>query len=386
MEKDNNIDFNEIHNSVSEMTKSQVDFLLNLIKENKPKKIVEIGVAAGATSTIILDFLDNRLDRSDYEMFSIDLSNQYYRDPCKKTGYYIEKYRNNGCVRGFHKLLLGEYAVSRIEEVGDEIDFLILDTVHSMPGEFLDFIAFLPYIKEGGCVVLHDICSNHMGPNPDAIATQLLMDVVSGNKLIDWTVDDGYPNIGAFTIKKETIKNIEDVFRCLMTTWRYVPCLHEYELYRSFYQKHYSEDLVTIYEKAYELNKRTDKMKKDKDVHKALEIFQFTTILNEHSQVYIYGAGDYGNRVYKFMKQCNIEIKGFIVSDDKPIEDAENISAPSIHLHEFEQYNNSNTLIVIGVSRKYHKEILNNLKCHKVDNYISFPEELAESIYVDFKG
>lgn len=42
----------------SEMTRDQRAFLGGLIKEKKPKKIVEVGVAAGATTCIILNCLE----------------------------------------------------------------------------------------------------------------------------------------------------------------------------------------------------------------------------------------------------------------------------------------------------------------------------------------
>ena len=39
----------------SKMTERELAFVCGLIKERRPKKIVEIGVAAGATSSVILN-------------------------------------------------------------------------------------------------------------------------------------------------------------------------------------------------------------------------------------------------------------------------------------------------------------------------------------------
>lgn len=65
-----------------EMSPRQLAFLCGLIKEYKPQKIVEIGVAAGGTSSVILNCIS--LLGLETEMYSIDLSPYYYRDRSKK--------------------------------------------------------------------------------------------------------------------------------------------------------------------------------------------------------------------------------------------------------------------------------------------------------------
>lgn len=115
-----------------------------------------------------------------------------------------------------HEFLLGKYAVEYLEQIGKNIDFLVLDTVHNLPGELLDFIGFLSYLSNGAIVVLHDICLNHVSDNIAGYATQLLLDVVTGEKIFDLSVDDDIPNIGAFVVDSKTRENIEDVFRALL--------------------------------------------------------------------------------------------------------------------------------------------------------------------------
>lgn len=153
-----------LHEGGSEMSRDQRSFLCGLIKEKKPKKIVEVGVAAGATTCVILNCLEMMKDELyDTKMYSIDLSNSYYRDATKKTGYLVE--RIQGILKSYdhHTLLTGKTLAERIDAIAPDrdIDFLILDTVHSLPGELLDFILCFPYLKKGATVVLHDIRLNH---------------------------------------------------------------------------------------------------------------------------------------------------------------------------------------------------------------------------------
>ena len=47
------------YSKFSEMTESEMMFLSGLIKETKSKKIVEIGVASGTSSLLMLDTIKN---------------------------------------------------------------------------------------------------------------------------------------------------------------------------------------------------------------------------------------------------------------------------------------------------------------------------------------
>lgn len=86
----------------SEMTSFQHAFLCGLIKENRPRKIVEIGVSAGGTTGIILCCL-KMLDTK-AEMYSVDLSENWYRCEKHETGFaakQLMKYIGGGLIINF---------------------------------------------------------------------------------------------------------------------------------------------------------------------------------------------------------------------------------------------------------------------------------------------
>lgn len=74
----------------SEMTDFQQAFLCGLLREKRPKKIVELGVAAGGTTAVILNCL-NMIDDS-CEMYSLDISEQWYRSADRRTGFLVNDY------------------------------------------------------------------------------------------------------------------------------------------------------------------------------------------------------------------------------------------------------------------------------------------------------
>ncbi len=75
----------------SEMVERERAFVLEQIQKYKPKKIVEIGIAAGANSVLILDFLfsNNFLDST--SLYALDYNTTYYRDLYGGGGGIIEK-------------------------------------------------------------------------------------------------------------------------------------------------------------------------------------------------------------------------------------------------------------------------------------------------------
>lgn len=359
-----------IESNNAEMTVSEMDFLFSLIDEKQPKKIVEVGVAAGGTTAAILKYIQEK--NYELEMISIDKSELYYRDKSLKTGYVARDYLSDK-MHVKHKFLLGKYAVEYLDIIGNDIDFLILDTVHSMPGEFLDFIAFLPYLSDGAVVVLHDTCLNHRSDNIYGYVTQLLLDSVSGDKIFDVTVDDRIPNIGAFIVTQETRKNVDDVFRSLLITWRYNLDETEETLYRNHYLQHYSTNLVDLFDMACLLNRKTLENLRNRQRDKLLQIMQFSTILKE-KKIYLYGNGFWGKKIYKLLDEMGINISGFIIIDK--LNDADDV----LSIYQYAQKQSEDDLIVISVSNEKTDEIIKIMKDNGICNYVKIPEMIYECI------
>ena len=300
----------------SEMTEWQLSFLCGLIKESRPQKLVEIGVAAGGTTAVILNCI--KLLELDTQVNSIDISEMLYSDQSLKTGYLAEQaVKVLDDIVNF-KLYTGGISAEFLEEIGKEIDFLILDTMHVMPGELLDFLACLPFLKEGSIVVLHDILLHHLTYSDDAYATQLLLDTVVAEKIIDIDPSEkcGYPNIGAFKITRDTKKYIANVFNALLVTWQYVLSEKQVKLYRNFYSKYYEKKYSEIFDTAVQFNQAT--IEKKYQLLYQNKISEFCSVYQMIQQIkgfniYIYGCGSFGQELKGILEGCGINICGFIV-------------------------------------------------------------------------
>ena len=145
--------FNEIKHKLektkcSQMWANQKEFLNGIIRKFKPKKVLELGVAGGGSSIIILNAL-NDFDNS--KLYSIDLNTH------NSVGICVNKYFPQLTKKW--TLFKGNIATKFIETIGKNIDIAMIDTAHFEPGEIMDFLIILPFLKEEAIVIFHDIAN-----------------------------------------------------------------------------------------------------------------------------------------------------------------------------------------------------------------------------------
>lgn len=298
------LDTEGVFGNNSLMKDSEIAFLCGLIREKRPNKIVEVGVAAGGTSAVILNCI--QMLGLDSQMFSVDLSEFYYAASKKKDiGYLVSMAAGEGINVSRHKTLLGKVVAERIAEIGVDIDFLILDTTHYLPGEVLDFLVLFPYLCPDAVVVLHDV-RRHFYVS-QSYATNVLFNTVTADKYIDNT--DGYPNIAAFKINEDTSKYILNVFAGLMMPWYYIPSNDMLEAYERVMKTNYPESFIQLYEQAKNESRRLLASQKPyMDLRADGELSTFENVL-------LYGTNDTAEVTIKYLRENKISVKGYVVSD-----------------------------------------------------------------------
>lgn len=302
----------------SEMSSYDHAFICGLIKQNRPKKLLEIGVAEGGTTAVIVNCL--ALLEENCEIYSVDLNERFYQDIEKKTGYEYE--RLNAHIRKQseieHQMLLGKTIGGQIEKVGYGIDFVILDTTHSLPGEILDFLCILPYLIKGATVVLHDTNLNYIRAlggtrnqvieSSKRIATKLLFSAVVADKYLP-IVQGNVANIAAFKISEDTYKYIAGLFYLLTCTWKSVPKVNELQEYRNIYVKHYEDWYLKLFDIAVADNckilGRVEVAQSIQDENCMKYRFPYYE-MPAGSKVVLYGAGKVGKEVFEAQKKRKI--------------------------------------------------------------------------------
>lgn len=228
-----------------EMSKDEIWFLKHFIKKYNPKKIVEVGISAGGNTVNLLKWKDK-----DAQLFSVDIATQWYQDKTKLSGWMADEIP----IKENWKIYRGYDYLDVYKEIGNDIDLIIIDTVHFMPGEFLTFIAALPQLKDGCIVILHDIHLNILrisGESFDdddnyAYCTGLLYGGVSSNK--KWSLKNNYiSNIGAFVVDNTTRNNIKDIFRILCSAWQMFPLKLKLNKYLQYVYDNYPIECYNLF-------------------------------------------------------------------------------------------------------------------------------------------
>lgn len=221
--------------TISEMTYIQRCFLNGALRQVKPKKILELGVSAGGSSAIILNSIK---DIEGSFLYSIDYSTQYYRDSSKKSGFLVNDKFNN--LSNKWKLYTGGLSAKFIDEIGDGIDFCLLDTMHCNPGEFIDFLTILPYLKKNAVLVIHD--TSLYVHFQHCITCGVLFSSLKGIKMTpNENIFSTIGNIGLVILDDDIKERIFDYFYLLTLPWSYLPSNEDIVIIENFIKRHYGD-------------------------------------------------------------------------------------------------------------------------------------------------
>ena len=234
-----------LNTKCSDMWLNQREFLNGIIRKFKPHKFLEVGVHRGGSSIIILNAMK---DIKDSKLYSIDLNDK------KNIGYCVHKYFPELSKKW--KLFKGNIATEFLEEIGKNIDMAFIDTAHYEPGEILDFLIILPFLRENAVVIFHDIANQiTISKNRREWAPYIIFNGIrgrnffpSGNFLIK-------NDIGAKQLEKKKKKYYHDYFRLLGGQWQYFPKETHIIQIRNFFKKYYDEDCLTMFEEASSFNR-----------------------------------------------------------------------------------------------------------------------------------
>ena len=242
----NNIKNKLIHSNCSRMWGNQREFLNGIVRKFKPKKILEIGVAEGGSSIVILNAIKTIKNS---HLYSIDISKH------EKIGFCVKNIFPN--LLENWSLYTGNSAAKFIEEIGNGIDMVFLDSSHFEPGEILDFLIVFPFLKKGAIVAIHDIGNQitRFGKRQE-FAPYLIFNIIRGKKYLPSGKGILYKDIGAIKLEDNQQKYINDYFRALGGQWQYFPEEEDINLIRNLFKKYYNNDCFTIFEEASSFNRK----------------------------------------------------------------------------------------------------------------------------------
>ena len=229
----------------------QAYFINGIIRKFKPKKCLEIGVANGGSSILILNAIK---DIDDSFLVSMDLNTQMYLKNGLKTGYRVKKYFPELSKKW--RLFTGDLPHKFLIKLNETFDFFFLDTAHLAPGELLNLIEALPFLKQNAIMILHDILwhfSTHLNIYPSNI---YLFSNLRGDKILLKMKKKRIGNIGGIFLHSNQDKYYINYFLLLLCFWEYMPTDRQINDMKLFIQKYYNNNLyLQIFQNAVRMNK-----------------------------------------------------------------------------------------------------------------------------------
>ena len=283
---------------------SGLSILCGLIQTRRPRKIIKVGNANDSTTAAVLSCINLlELPCEFYIVDSKDESRLYGRE-IFNLKEELEKGHRANC------WLFEENSIAgKLDEIGGEIDFFMIDTTEQMPKDVLDFIVGLPYLTKEATIVL---CSTFLSD----FKSNVLFQNVAVNKAsthfsaqleafdhIEYGMVDV---VSAIYLNAKMNVNIKDIFLALRCPWSYIPKLDHLLEYASSIRRNYDPECLSLYREAMCLADSNKKM-----------LFTMTqSLLGTFSQVLVYGKGKRGEFFVKLAKIIGIAVTGFVVSDD----------------------------------------------------------------------
>ncbi len=232
----------------------EAQFINGIIRKNRLKNCLEIGVAHGGSSILILNSIK---DFKNSVLVSLDLNKELYNDPNKLTGYRVKEYFPE--LTKNWKLYTGQQAHKFLVNLNIKFDFLFLDSTHATPGEILNFIEALPFLNENAIVVIHDLLWHFRKVINSKFfpACISLIPTLYGDKI--FIRNKSVSNIGAAFLYKNQEKHYLDYFLLLLNFWEYIPTDEQLNDLRDFIKKYYKDEIyINIFELAVRLNKNAN--------------------------------------------------------------------------------------------------------------------------------
>ena len=220
------------------LTGNEPYFLNGLLRKFQPKNCLEIGVANGGSSILILNAIKN-IPYS--RLISLDLNTQLFYNQSKKTGYRVKQYFRE--LTKNWKLFTGQQPHKFLMKLNMKFDFVFLDTAHSAPGEMLNFIEILPFLNENAIFVLHDILWHFHSRIKFYPSNIYLFPMIYGDKILLKYKKGIIGNIGAVFLYNNQENHYFDYFVLLLGFWEYMPKDNEINDLRLFIKNYYKKDI-----------------------------------------------------------------------------------------------------------------------------------------------
>jgi hypothetical protein len=196
------------------------EFLTGMIAVTQPTTVVEIGVASGVSSAVILSALDQLPDDGDARVLqSCDIVPTCYFDSQYATGEAVRTMYPQPRTRWILDTNLDTRRLSQTA-VPASVDLTFIDANHYHPWPLLDLLHLSVVAKPWSWVVLHDINLPNVSPALQAWGAKWLFEAWPFAKIVGGGTEG---NIGAVQLPADSRALIPAAARLLQRPWEFPP-------------------------------------------------------------------------------------------------------------------------------------------------------------------
>ncbi|MCA9218606.1 MAG: class I SAM-dependent methyltransferase [Planctomycetales bacterium] len=229
------------------VSKFDIGFLQQVITDRKPRRILELGVASGFSTTFITRMAIEA--NPEVEIYSVDFSDRFYADNTKPLGFFTQECLTDDELKHL-TIRSGMTCFDVPEAVGDKrFEFVFIDANHQHPWTTLDMIGLLPVCAASAEMAFHDLgLYRHpkfrVGIGPKYLYDQL---PVEGKK----TIDHEWENIFSVPVTGvEYQRFTKPLVQALHLPWSIPQPLtpHMRQKIRNFIQQYWNDELLEAFD------------------------------------------------------------------------------------------------------------------------------------------
>lgn len=236
-------------------------WICSLIKKYKPKRILEIGVSTGGSTSVYLNCIKEL--GINCELVSVDSETiAFYKKGKPAIGAEVYELKDYLNLKDF-KLVTGKFVPEVTDSIG-VFDMVIMDTVHFVPGEVLDLLCLKNNVHKGTILVLDDINIESRYPDlykqnlNSSSSNSMILSSLNGILLFPDTV---FPEIGGLILSDNTLDE-NRLLLCLCHKWN-SDIIDSKDMYFSKIKELYGEEFLTKLEVIYDKYKYSNFNLKD---------------------------------------------------------------------------------------------------------------------------
>ena len=205
--------------AVGHIAPADARFLLTLLETANPSHVLEIGVASGTSTLMLLRMLEKISPST--TLVSVDIASEYYADQSKPVGYFVtESYStppaNWRLVTRVGAMDFAAHPDLQGSDQNRHYDFVFIDAHHGHPWPTLDALCVLPFSMPGSWIAFHDINLPLLGDWPYFGAVHMIT---------DWPLDvliseeTPIPNTGAIRLSDAADNDAARLLAVLDRPW-----------------------------------------------------------------------------------------------------------------------------------------------------------------------